>query len=172
VGGIDLLGRCSPWKVPLAPKPSGLFPLSSLSPGQRVSTEGATRECPPRRSNIIDSHLRSSNDEVAFRTPRTPVFRRVLLKEHLLQNAKSSVDRTRLSFTNHCFKRRKYNRPRSGTARSKPRQHEPGTGQGFSHTHAARPVSPESGRAPTRNSIEIDDRIAGLNAGLTRQPQT
>src|SRR5262249_13848873 len=66
VGGIDLLGRCSPWKVPLAPLTVRPFRCLSLSPRHRNDRKGRPADAPLRRTPTLTHMLRQATTKRHF----------------------------------------------------------------------------------------------------------
>jgi hypothetical protein len=66
VGGIDLLGRCSPWKVPLAPLTIRPFRCLSLSPRHRNDRKGRPGDAPLRRTPTLAHMFRQATTKRHF----------------------------------------------------------------------------------------------------------
>src|SRR5262249_9157885 len=66
VGGIDLLGRCSPWKVPLAPLTVRPFRCLSLSPRHRNDRKGRPWDAPLRRTPTLTHMFRQATTKRHF----------------------------------------------------------------------------------------------------------
>src|SRR5262249_54033004 len=67
LGGIDLLGRCSPWKVPLAPltiRSVRCLPRCPL--GNRNDRKGRPWDAPLRRTLTLTHMLRQATTKTPF----------------------------------------------------------------------------------------------------------